>query len=239
VTLVLEHLEHLDDVLTPAELERATLACRAREVVLARGPWTPPADPERFRGWIGLLVVDGLLTRAVTVGDLCAQELLGPGDLIRPWDDTAAAGTIGPQAGWKVLDRTSVALLDMRFATTAARWPAVTGALVGTSVRRSHAQTVLHSIIRARRAEERLLLLFWHLADRWGRVGRDWITIPLKLTHACLADLVCLRRPTVTAALVRLRDAGHLCRDGNSVWHLSEQSLNGWAPTACDAPSAT
>ncbi|UTI63033.1 Crp/Fnr family transcriptional regulator [Paraconexibacter antarcticus] len=231
-TLVLEHLDELE--LDPDELEHATLACRANDVVLPRGPWTPPTDAARFRGWIGLLIVDGLLTRTVTIGDLRAQELLGPGDVIRPWDDTASAGAIGPQAGWRVLDRASVALLDPRFAATAARWPAVTGALVGMAVRRSHAQTVLHTIIRARRAEDRLLLLFWHLAERWGRVHPDGVSIPLALTHACLADLVCLRRPTVTAALVRLRDAGHLARDPQGVWHLSAHSLAGPAPAPDD-----
>lgn len=220
-------LEHVDDVeLEPGELEHATLACRANDAVLPRGPWMPPTDAARFRGWIGLLIVDGLLTRTVTVGDLRAQELLGPGDVIRPWDDDAAASAIGPRAGWKVVDRACVALLDTRFAATAARWPTVTGALVGMSVRRSHAQTVLHAIIRARRAEDRLLLLFWHLAERWGRVHPGGVRIPLSLTHACLADLVCLRRPTITAALVRLRDAGHLARDPQGVWHLSEKSLD-------------
>jgi DNA-binding IclR family transcriptional regulator len=56
-------------------------------------------------------------------------------------------------------------------------------------------------------------------------VGRDGITIPLALTHACLADLVCLRRPTVTAALVRLREAGHLQRRADGSWRLAEDSL--------------
>jgi hypothetical protein len=223
--LVAEHLEGLAEAMSPADLEQATLGCRAHEVVLAAGPWTPPIDRERYRGWIGLLIVDGLLTRTVTVGDLRAQELLGPGDIVRPWDDTTDTATVAPVATWKVLDRAGIALLDARFAASAAHWPALTGALLAMSVRRSHAQTVLHTIIRARRADDRLLLLFWHLADRWGRVGRDGITIPLALTHACLADLVCLRRPTVTAALVRLREAGHLQRRADGSWRLAEDSL--------------
>ena len=28
-----------------------------------------------------------------------------------------------------------------------------------------------------------LLFLFWHLADRWGRVTKEGIVIPLKLTR--------------------------------------------------------
>ena len=38
----------------------------------------------------------------------------------------------------------------------------------------------------------------WHVAERWGRVGRDSIVVDLPLSHQRLADLVGAHRPTVT-----------------------------------------
>jgi CRP-like cAMP-binding protein len=51
-------------------------------------------------------------------------------------------------------------------------------------------------------------MLLWHLASRWGRVRGDGVTVPIKLTHSVLADLVAARRPTVTTALSELSKRG-------------------------------
>lgn len=54
----------------------------------------------------------------------------------------------------------------------------------------------------------RLLLLLWHLADRWGRVTPDGVRIPLRLRHGMLAELLAVRRPSATAALQQLISDG-------------------------------
>ena len=59
----------------------------------------------------------------------------------------------------------------------------------------------------------------WHLAGRWGRVRTDGVFLPLKLTHALLADLVAARRPTVTSALSDLSRRGVL-RQADDGWLL-------------------
>jgi len=64
---------------------------------------------------------------------------------------------------------------------------------------------------------------FWHLAERWGRVGRDGVTITLPLTHELLAKLVGAARPSVTTALGDLAARGLLTRDQDS-WRLSHES---------------
>ena len=51
-------------------------------------------------------------------------------------------------------------------------------------------------------------MLLWHLAGRWGRVRSDGAIVPLRLTHAVLAELVAARRPTVTSALSDLSRRG-------------------------------
>jgi hypothetical protein len=226
---VLDHLEQALAGVRPAEAEMARNRCIAPRIVLGTGTWQPPADAEACRKWMGLLVLDGLLTRTVSVEGLRAQELLGPGDVLRPWDDDSTSRSVEISTSWKVLERASVALLDGRFAATSARWPAVASALVGAAVRRSQNRAILLAIARARSAETRLLLLFWHLADRWGRVGPDGIHIPVQLTHARHSELVCLRRASGSAALARLRAAGRLRRTGEGTWVLNPDAVPGGA----------
>lgn len=219
---VLEHLEGSVAGLSAGEAKQAVARCRARKLVLPTGAWTAPSDASRCRGWMGLLVVEGLLSRTVEIDGLRAQELLGPGDVLRPWEDCGAAGSIGAATSWTVLDRAAVALLDEPFAAAAAPWPAVATSLVSAAVRRSQTRAILHAVIRARQAETRLMMLFWHLADRWGRVCPDGVIVPLALTHARVAELVCLRRPTVSMALTKLRDAGRLQRRDDGTWRLGQ-----------------
>jgi len=69
------------------------------------------------------------------------------------------------------------------------------------------------------RVEDRLTTLFGHLADRFGRTRPDCVYLPLPLTHSLLAELVAARRPSVTKALVALREEGVLLRDGEG-WRL-------------------
>lgn len=228
-------LEHLDGCLTglsPAEAELASARCRAPKIVLSAGAWAPPRDLAEGRGWIGLLVLDGLLTRTVEVNGLRAQELLGPGDVLRPGEGGGGAGSLPAAVSWSVLERASVALLDEQFAAAAARWPSVVASLVAAAVHRGQMGTNLLAAVRARRAETRLLLLFWHFADRWGRVGPDGVVLPLRLTHGRLAELACLRRPTVSMALARLRDAGQLARRADGYWLLAGDSLSALTPGA-------
>lgn len=229
---VLEHLDGCLSGLPRDEAERAAAHCRAPKIVLATGTWTPPVDVADYRGWIGLLVLDGLLTRTVELSGLRAQELLGPGDVLRPWEGGTGAGSLSAAVSWSVLERASVALLDERFAAAAARWPSVVASLVAAAVHRGQMSTNVLAAGRARRAETRLLLLFWHFADRWGRVAPDGVVVPVRLTHGRLAELACLRRPTVSLALARLRDAGHLARRADGFWLLSAGSLQTLAPVA-------
>ena len=57
--------------------------------------------------------------------------------------------------------------------------------------------------------------------DRWGRVTTEGIPLPLKLTHGFLASLVCMRRPSVSAALVALARDGALRRNADRVENIA------------------
>ena len=69
-----------------------------------------------------------------------------------------------------------------------------------------------------------MLLLFWHRADRWGRVGRDGVTIPLRLTHEVIAQIVGAQRPTVSTAHHALSCEGLLTRCSDHTWLLDPRS---------------
>lgn len=195
----------------------------ARTHELEPGVWRVPVErPEAFEGWIGVLVLDGLVARSVAFDDLCAQELVGPGDIVRPWDDDSVFASVPATAKWSVVAPTHVALLDDRLAAAACRWPSAVAALFARTVGRSRSLSVHLAISQARKADIRLLLLFWHLADRWGVVSRDGTVVPLRLTHERIAQLVCLRRPTVSMTLQRLSDEGTLVRRADGSWILPQ-----------------
>ena len=65
------------------------------------GSWREPEHDttERARGGYGLLIVEGLLLRRVGVGGRYAAELLGPGDLLRPWQTEDESGLDGTGPG--------------------------------------------------------------------------------------------------------------------------------------------
>jgi hypothetical protein len=85
-------------------------------------------------------------------------------------------------------------------------------------------QSADQAIAQLPRVEDRLLALFWHLADRWGRRHRDDIAIGLPLTHEALGRLIGARRPTVSLGLRALAEEGALHREGEQ-WVLAASSL--------------
>ena len=146
-------------------------------------------------------MLGGRLIRRVGVDGRFGAELLGEGDLLRPWQGEDAPPTLPQTTGWRVLEPARVALLDNRVAHRLARYPELTGRLVGRALERSRNLAVNMAIVHQPRVDVRLQMLFWHLAGRWGHVRSDGIIVPLHLTHTVLADLVAARRPTVSTAL--------------------------------------
>jgi CRP/FNR family cyclic AMP-dependent transcriptional regulator len=197
---------------------RARQACRAEVLELPRGPWR--ADGAKFdRSGFGLLVLSGVLCRRVVQSECYGAELIGPGDLMRPWDQVREWSSLPLESSWRVLQPARLAVLDGEFADRASPYPEVASELMRRAVLRSRYLTILVAIISQRRIESRLTMLFWHLADRFGRLRGEWVEIPVPLTHSTLAELVAARRPSVTTALSGLQRQGILLRDGDG-WRL-------------------
>lgn len=208
----------LAETLSPIDRAEASEHCIARAINLPRGRWDGQRT-DMTPGGIGLLVLDGLLIRRVDVGGGFGAELLGQGDLLRPWQGEGAQSTLSSTSGWRVLEDARIAVLDRHAAVRFARYPELTGRLVAKSLERSRNLATAMAIAHHARIDTRLHMLFWHLADRWGRVGPDGVLIPLRLTHEMLADLVSARRPSVSTGLSEMARQGLVERVGRG-WLL-------------------
>ena len=163
-------------------------------------------------GHLGVLVVDGLLTRDVVIGETTCAELVGPGDLLRPWDDPAAGGPIPSQVEWHVLAPSKLAMLNRDVAVEVGAWPEVTTALVTRAVTRAQTVAVALSISCITGLKIRIQAMLWHMADRFGKVSPDGVTLPLPVTHQVLGRLVGASRPSVSTALKELEQDGAVSR---------------------------
>jgi CRP/FNR family transcriptional regulator, cyclic AMP receptor protein len=196
---------------------RAVEECIAATRLLRPGRWQADAQPAGEG--IGLLVLRGLLLRRLEVGGRRGSELLGEGDLLQPWHEDQPL-TLPVARHWRVIERTRVAVLDEVFAFRASRYPQLTGRLAERALRRSRRLAVNMAIVHQPRVDVRLCMVLWQLAERWGHVRGDGVTLRLRLTHDVLADLVAARRSTVTTALSELSQRG-LVRPLSCGWLLT------------------
>jgi hypothetical protein len=205
--------QHLD---LPARAQALDLI-RARVFRVAKGAWTPPEiDPDAT----GLLILEGLMVRRLRMGPASSSELVGPSDIIRPWENELLPGLVPAPADWRVLQEARVALLDGRVTTLIGRWPELSAAVGGRLLRRARSLAYLMAAQHFVRVEDRLLATLWHLASMWGRVTPRGTVIPFRLTHEMLANIIGAKRPTTTLAVHALARNGRLTRDGSRLFVL-------------------
>jgi CRP/FNR family transcriptional regulator, cyclic AMP receptor protein len=218
--LLLELDSDLGQLLDPERFASAREELRVPLVALQPGPW----EVDRLAGaspdHIGLLVVEGIIAREVLVWDTISTELLGPGDVIRPWRLDSASSLLDHMVRWSVLTHARVALLDRRMGTRLGRYPEVNVALIDRVVERALRLSLTQAISQINRVDRRLLALFWHLAERWGRMTSEGVAIPMTLSHRLLGQLVGARRPTISAAVSQLTRNGELVRRDDGTWLL-------------------
>jgi CRP/FNR family cyclic AMP-dependent transcriptional regulator len=213
----------LAEVIPAARRKQAIDDCVTSELHVPPGPWSSwtelPSDG------LGLLVLDGMVRRRVSVAGRFGAELLGECDVLRPWQNEEAT-TLPLQSSWSMLVPSRLALLDGRFTRQLGRYPELADRLFERAVRRSRRLTVNMAIVNQARVDVRLHMLFWHLAARWGKVRGDGVILPFRLTHAALAEHVAARRPTVTSALSLLTRRG-LVRVVDDGWLLVGEPPSG------------
>lgn len=207
----------LGEQLSPEEFERARHQLICNSLHVPPGKWDAEACLDGRSAKLGLLVLDGLILRDLDLGRRASTEVLGAGDLLRPWDADGTFEGLPLNSRWSVLQESRLAVLDERFLLTAVNYPMIIDALFARAVRRHRWLSVRLVVNQLVRLEDRIVLAMWGLAERWGRVTPEGVVIPMALTHSALARLVGARRPSVTSAL------GELARE-----RLLERTEDGW-----------
>lgn len=202
-----------------AEISQARGELTARVSTLSCGRWEVPHE-EGERGALGFLMLEGLLARDVVLVGRTATELLGDGDVLQPWVPTREEGLIRYRVLWHVLAPVRLAVLDGAFARSLADWPQVMGALLERAVRRTLRMSIHQALLQLSPLETRLLVLFWYLAERWGHVTPDGISVRLRMSHEVLGQLVGSQRASVTTALRHIDESGLIVRRSDGSWLL-------------------
>jgi len=200
-----------------AEARRHLKAPVAR---LAQGPWDPRLSPSAGSPHCGFLILEGLLAREVVLAAGASVELLGSGDLVEP-PTRAEVDEPGAAVFWTALQPTSLAVLDAPVVLALCCWPTVVSELIARAAARSSRLAVQRTISQVTGVQARLMLLFSHLAERWGHVSPDGVVLPLRLSHELIARLVGATRTSVTTALSRLRAEELLGPAPGGGWLLS------------------
>lgn len=210
----------LADLLDASERDRARRQALTRERRLSPGEWKVHLAIEPDVHHRGFLIIEGLLSREVEVLGRRCVELIGPGDVLRPWSWDEDGSHVHAEVGWVVLEPSRLAVLDHGLVRRMDPWPQLGLELFARGTRRAHSLAVALAIAHHPHVDDRLLLTLWHLAERWGRVRSDGIAVDLPLSHQRLADLVGAHRPSVTSAMGKLARSRSVSRQDDGSWIL-------------------
>lgn len=222
------------------EWESARRATRANLAQIDPGEWRLPIDAADAGNIVGLIVDNGLISRETALSDHVVFELLAPGDVLMLPASAPDDLVVGDAVCLTALSRARLTVLGRQFIDAAVRWPV----LLTNLHRRLEAQrrrlAVQGLATHLPRAEDRVLLTLWLLANRCGRVTPEGIVLPLFLSHEVLGRLAAARRPTVTLALraletdnlVERSSSGHLTltRHAHQRVHQLTAGSNGALP---------
>jgi CRP/FNR family cyclic AMP-dependent transcriptional regulator len=229
---VLDEDPELGRYLSGRALVLASSAAVAPLLCVEKGPTSFLIDESATHAHLGLLVLDGLIVRHVSFGQIGANDFLGPGDLLRPWLNRGE-GTEVAHVSWEALSRSRLAALDQDFANRTRAWPELATALLDRAAQRSDSQALQAAVHQTRRVEDRVLLALWHFAGRWGHVGPDGRIVSLhNITRELLARFVGARRQSVSTAIGQLAATGAIKRlpDGSLVLPQEPPQLDHIAP---------
>jgi CRP-like cAMP-binding protein len=215
---VLERDPELGLRISPDRITEAQATLTAPVRWFERGLWEPPDEYGALQ--LGFLVLEGLLARDVVLAGTTTTELVGPGDILHPTAALRDESLVRYHVLWEVLEPVKIAVLDEAFARQLTEWPQVTRVLLERALRRTLRFSVHTALLQLSPVETRLLILFWFLAERWGRVTADGVALQLRLSHQVLGQLVGCRRASVTTALHRIEESGLITRRPDRTWLL-------------------
>jgi CRP-like cAMP-binding protein len=140
--------------------------------------------------------------------------------VVQPWLRIGPDHSVAADVGWMVAQSLDVGVLDRSFLNVAQPWPEITAAVSRRLMQRTHWLAFHLAVCALRRIDDRLKLVLWHFADRWGTVRPEGVMLDLPLTHELLAAVIGARRPSVSAAVSRLIDEDLIRPQPRSRWLL-------------------
>lgn len=189
---------------------------------LGDGRWAPEALLSHSARPFAALVLRGLITHEIALAGRRTADLLGPGDVFRPW--RSADRSVPYDVVWTAADCAAIAVLDERFVAAAHRWPELSAVLYDRLAERLELASARAAIAALPRVEQRVLALFWQLADRWGIVRPHGVDVELALTHELIGHLVGAQRSTVSLALQALAAMDLVRHERHGAWTLGHAS---------------
>lgn len=140
--------------------------------------------------------------------------------MLQPWLRIGPDHSVVTEVDWRVVEPVRMAVLDRSFIDSLGDWPEITATVSRRIMQRLHWLAFHLAVCGLRRIEERVLLVLWHFADRWGTVTAEGVRLNVPLTHELLASVIGARRPSVTVALRRLSEQGRVRAAARSRWLL-------------------
>jgi CRP/FNR family transcriptional regulator, cyclic AMP receptor protein len=198
----------------------------ARDELLVRTVEAPRGGWDLDHAWaatgaeLGLLMLDGVIARDAGVGRRVSLEILGAGDVIRPWPKDRHAEALQVRLRFNVMEPVRFAVLDGGFTARAARFPPVLGQVTGRVMGRATSASLRLLIHQVVRIDDRVLLSLWGLSERFGRVTPEGVLIPVPINHTMMARFVGAQRPTVSQAVGELTRRGEVERLEDGSWLL-------------------
>lgn len=184
---------------------------------------------------LGFAVLSGAIAMDVWLARRTCTRLIGASEFVLL--DGVERDSVPVSWGWSVIVPARLAVFDERLLALGQRWPRLLGAVLQRSAQQTRNALLQQAISQLPRVEDRLLALFWALADRHGVVRRDGIWVELPATHDTIARMIGARRPTVSLGLASLAERGLLRAEG-SAWVLDRASLRHFAEPSDGVPTA-
>lgn len=200
------------------DLDDARESLTAEVLQLEAGHWENAHDTPGSPLFLGYLILEGTFTREIMVSGRPSLELLGPGDLVRPWVTPRALEAMHVSDDWTLISTAHVAVISEEFHRQAQAFPSVMTVLMDRVVARSRWLGFHLALCQLPRIDHRLLLIFRYVAERWGTKATQGVRIPIRLSHRNLAALIGARRPKVSAALTTLSEGGLVEQHKDGSW---------------------
>jgi CRP/FNR family transcriptional regulator, cyclic AMP receptor protein len=177
---------------------------------------------------LGIALLGGFLIREWTTAGHVSADLLGPDDVVHPWGGEPMITMLRHSVTWTAITPARLAVLDDGFFERAAPWPEISGSLLQRSGRLAQ-RLALRGAIETLTVDARLLASLWLWASQWATVAGQGVVLRVPLSHERIARLIHARRPTVTSAIGRLKDAGLVNQRQGGAWVLRGPSSDNGA----------